>query len=322
MATAIKFNLSQIFALLGAMQNVATAKGSLSLSDIQKSSLKAAYQYVFTHQDELDLSEIPSISVKDFAHFFPQPAEAEYALRFLVVTALFDGEINQARLDTTFEFAKAVGIETGYLLQLKKTLEQDFDWLIYDITRKNLESFGFFPELSTKEEIDNWIFPYRGDKQDPALVKKYEMLGQLPKESFGYHIWQQFKKNNYKFPGDAEGANYQFIMPHDSVHLLSGYDTSPYGEVLVSVFTANMVEKNAIEGHILPVLYSFYLGIKINNLAGSTRIKINPKSFWDAWYRGSQAQVNLFAEGWDMWDVAEVTLEQLCKKYHILPIAS
>ncbi|STX27963.1 Uncharacterised protein [Legionella beliardensis] len=108
-------------------------------------------------------------------------------------------------------------------------------------------------------------------------------------------------------------------MPHDSIHVLSGYDTTPYGELLVSVFTSTMLDKNPIEGHIIPVMYSFYLGIKLNDLAGSARVTINPYEFWEAWYRGLQMQVNLFAPEWNLWDVADVPLKKLKQLYCVLP---
>lgn len=110
-------------------------------------------------------------------------------------------------------------------------------------------------------------------------------------------------------------------MPHDSLHVLSEYDTSPYGELLVSVFTSTMLQKNSIDGHVIPVIYSFYLGIKINELAGSAQVMIDPYEFWDAWHRGSQMQINLYSKGWNIWDVAEIPLTELRKLYHVLPRA-
>lgn len=315
----MKLRLTQILNLLAAMKDVATAQGKHSLSELQTTSLKAVYHHVFTHEDELELSALPKMSAQTFPNHFPNAVEAEYVLRFLVVTALMDGEINQEKIQTVFDYAKAANLTPHYILQLKKTLEGDMPWLIKDIMRKNLESFDLFPNLHDDKDIDNWIFPYRGDKKNPELVQRYEDLGLLPKDTFGYHIWLQFKKNNYKFPGEEEGVNYAFIMPHDSLHVLSEYDTTPYGELLVSTFTSTMLEKKSIEGHVIPVMYSFYLGIKINDLAGASRVVMNPNEFWEAWYRGSQMQVNLFAHGWNMWDVADTPLTKLRQLYCVLP---
>ncbi len=317
----VKLQIKEILYLLSAMKDVATAQGKQSLTPLQQSSLKAVYAHVFGHKDELQFTQLLESPLSSFTQVFPNAIKAEYLLRFLVVTALMDRTIDGEKIKTVFEYAKAAHINPHYLSQLKKTLEGDFQWLIKDIMRKNLESFDIFPALEDEKDIDNWLFPYRGDKKNLQLAQRYESLRHLPKESFGYHIWMQFKKNNYKFPGEEEGANYQFIMPHDSLHVLSEYDTSPYGELLVSVFTSTMLQKNSIDGHVIPVIYSFYLGIKINELAGSAQVMIDPYEFWDAWYRGSQMQINLYSKGWNIWDVAEIPLTELRKLYHVLPRA-
>ncbi|WP_392537843.1 hypothetical protein [Legionella sp. 227] len=314
----MKLSLDQIYIILAAMRDVATAQGKQSLTDLQARSIKALYQYVFSHKDKLALNSLPSIKPEKFPSYFSSEVIAEYALRFLTIASLMDGEIDQEKIKTLFQYAEAVDIYPHYLLQLQKTLENDINWLIRDITLKNLESFDLFPNLQREEDIDKWLFPYR-EHPDPGLVARYERLQKLPQESFGYRIWKQFKDNNYFFPGEAEGANYAFIMPHDSLHVLSGYDTTPFGELLVSTFTSTMLEKKAMEGHIIPVFYSFYLGIKINNLAGVSKCKMNPEAFWEAWHRGSQMQINLFAHDWSLWEVAEIALSTLRQKYGVLP---
>ncbi len=301
------------------MKDVATAQGKQPFTSLQQSSLKAVYRHVFAHKDELQFTQLPDEPLPAFAHTFADARKAEYLLRFLVVTALMDGTIDSEKIQTVFDYAKAANINPHYLQQLRKTLEKNFTWLIKDITYKNLESFDIFPELNNNKDIENWLFPYRGNKKDPQLAQRYEQLSRLPDECFGHHIWMQFKNNNYKFPGEEEGANYEFVMPHDSIHILSDYDTSPYGELLVSVFTSTMLEKNPIDGHVIPVLYSFYLGIKINDLAGTAHVVINPYEFWEAWYRGSQMQVNLYSTGWNLWDVAGIPLSELRALYHVIP---
>jgi hypothetical protein len=67
-----------------------------------------------------------------------------------------------------------------------------------------------------------------------------------------------------------------FARPHDSTHVISGYDTTPHGEILVSTFTAGMHPKLPMEGHILPVIFSWHLGIEINKLAGSFQGALKP----------------------------------------------
>ena len=81
----------------------------------------------------------------------------------------------------------------------------------------------------------------------------------------------------------------RFAVPHDSTHVLAGYDTSPRGELLTSVFTAAMHRRNAMSGHVLPVILSWHLGIPLNEVAGAAKGALDPQEFWHAWARGEDA---------------------------------
>lgn len=195
----MKFYLDQIYAILSAMRDVATTQGKQPLSDMQTRSIKAIYKYVFHHQDELEIESLSNISFEQFPTFFTNIDSAEYALRFLIVTAMMDGELEQEKIISVFNYANAIGISPQYLLQLQKLLNNDIHWVIKDITLRNLESFDVYPHLESEEDIDRWLFPYRGEHHNPELVAKYENLHNLPKDSFGFGIWKQIKDNNTPF---------------------------------------------------------------------------------------------------------------------------
>jgi len=110
-----------------------------------------------------------------------------------------------------------------------------------------------------------------------------------------------YRANKYAFPGEEEALNFAFAAPHDSSHLLAGYDTSPRGEVLASIFTAAMHRSEAMSGHVLPVIFSWHLGIPLNELAGSAKGALDPQEFWHAWARGERMKVDLFGPDWDFW---------------------
>ena len=65
-----------------------------------------------------------------------------------------------------------------------------------------------------------------------------------------------YQHNNYAFPGEESALNIGFAVPHDSTHVLAGYDTSPRGELMTSTLTAAMHGSEATSGHVLPVILS------------------------------------------------------------------
>jgi len=110
-------------------------------------------------------------------------------------------------------------------------------------------------------DASKWLLPYQGTP-DFALAKRFEALGVLAPQTFGHTFWAHFKENAYAFPGEPQALNAAFSVPHDSVHVLTGYDTKPRGELLASTFTAAMHRKYPMAGHILPVIFSWHLKVR------------------------------------------------------------
>ena len=75
--------------------------------------------------------------------------------------------------------------------------------------------------------------------------------------------------------------NEMFGTPHDCTHVIWGYDTTPQGELLVSTFTSRMHPVFPMAGHVLPVIYSWHVGIEFNKLAGSYKGALDPASAID-----------------------------------------
>jgi hypothetical protein len=122
-----------------------------------------------------------------------------------------------------------------------------------------------------------------GANAAPALVARYEALGKLPQNTFGKTLWDFDKLNGYPFPGDPQVLNAAFGTPHDSTHLISGYDTSARGELLVSTFTAGMHPINPMSGHMLPVIFFFHFGEQLNDVGHAGKGGLDPDEFWHAW---------------------------------------
>jgi hypothetical protein len=84
--------------------------------------------------------------------------------------------------------------------------------------------------------------------------------------------------------------------------VLTGYDTTPRGELLVSTFTAAMHPRYPMAGHVLPVIFSWHLKMQINAVAKDAARALDPDEFWRAWAAGAATTVDTFAPGWDFWE--------------------
>ena len=86
------------------------------------------------------------------------------------------------------------------------------------------------------------------------------------------------------------------------MHVLTGYDTTPGGEILASTFTATTHNAYPMAGHVLPVIFSWHLKAQINAVAGSAAGALDPSEVWRAFAVGAQCPVDSFAPDWPFWD--------------------
>lgn len=303
-------------AILGAMRQVALAGGH-AISHADTASILAAGRYLLRRPELQDISTLPAAEPADLVGILKDLAIAEEALKYLAIMAMVDGALDHDKLRRVLEYSLALDIEADYLTDLVEAASGHLAWATADMWRKNFDSI-----LSRSSEgLDPavWIRPYDGANADPALVGRYEALGRLPQNTFGKALWDFDKTNGYPFPGDPTALNAAFGTPHDSTHVISGYDTSARGELLVSTFTASMHPINPMSGHILPVIFFFHFGEHMNDVGHAGKGGLDPDEFWHAWARGEEMTVDIFDPKWNVWDWVEHDLDELRRGWNVSP---
>lgn len=304
-------------AILGAMRQVALAGGH-AISHTDTVSILAAGHYLLRRHDLSDIGTLPAVEPADLARRLKDRELAQEALRYLAIMVMVDGTLDPEKLKLVLTYARALDIEEAYLTQMVEAASGHMAWVTADMTMRNAESIVSGP-WGKRPDPAAWILPYKDDKADPALVARYEALGTLPQNTFGKALWDFDKKNGYPFPGDPGALNASFATPHDATHIISGYDTSYRGEILVSTFTASMHPINPMAGHILPVIFNGHLGIRFNDIATPAKGGFDPNEFWHAWARGRDMTIDLFAPDWSVWDWIEQDLEKLRRDWNVAP---
>jgi hypothetical protein len=302
-------------ATLRAMKDVATAAGVRPLSEPDRVALSAAHTVVFGGDGPLDADTLSDITPAQLADVLV-PDNREHAAAFLAVMATVDGEVDVARIDAAVAYVDALGLHETYLRDLGELAERRFAEVRADVARHNVRSFT---GEEVDESLDEWLGVYR-EHPDPELHARFEALRNAPMGSFGRTFADFYTANGFAFPGVPESANQQFVVPHDSAHVLSGYDTSVQGEILVSAFTAGMHPDDAVSAHVLPVIMVFHLGIPMNDFAGSSTGALDPRKFWVAWSRGDQLAGDTLARGWDFWQYVDQPLDAVRASMGVSPL--
>lgn len=258
------------------------------------------------------------IGPAELASLLATPDDRHHAACALAVLPFINGRIERPRLASVERYLEQLGTDPLLIRELHDLVHHHLRGVLACMLRENVTSIHDSP-LPDVSFLD-YFLPYR-DHPDPDLVARHNALENLPPETLGNHYFHWYQRNNFPFPGDPMGLTSEFAWPHDTAHLLSGYNTTPHGELLVSTFTAGMHPENAIEAHVLPVIFSWHLGIKLNDVAKSATGAFDPELFWEAWDRGSQTTVDVFKRDWDFWTACETPLSELRAVYGVPPSA-
>jgi hypothetical protein len=302
----------QVTAILGAMRSVAETNGNLS--DPDSRALSAASLYMFGQIQPLDVAGLKPVTPAALASAIADPKLREDALKFITVMAFIDGTLDRAKIARVIGYAGAIGLHERYIDEIAEAAAGHVKEALADMTRANMVSIT--GKAWTDADTTAWLMPY-GKKPDPALAARCKGLGALPADSFGHAFYIHYTSNGYGFPGEANGLNAAFALPHDTVHVVSGYGTTPRGELLASTFTAAMHPHFPMAGHILPVIFSWHLDVQINPVAKDAAGGLDPVEFWHAYAGGKTATIDTFAPGWDFWAYVETPLRALRKQWAI-----
>ena len=289
---------------------LAVAAAGPAVTDADRASVIAAGRYIFRLALAPDLAGLTPPRPDELAALAAKPDLATEAVRFATVMAFVDGTVDNAKLNAVLRLAATLGVKTDFVNDIAEVAQGHLRNATAHMIRANLESITGKPWTSDDDAM-GWFLPYKGANADPALAARFHALADLPGETFGHAFAEFYLKQKYAFPGEEQALNFKFATPHDSSHLLAGYDTTPRGELLASTFTAAMHRKEAMSGHVLPVLFSWHLGIELNEVAASAKGALDPQEFWHAWARGEKMKVDLFGPKWDFWAATRDPIDEV-----------
>jgi hypothetical protein len=311
---------NQADAILGAMRAVALAHGDEGMTETDRATIDGAATIVLGLEG-VDVDALTPVESDALVRELSSADDARQAVRMLAVMSLADGVADAGKTALVREYATALDVHDGYLEVLTEVAADEIAQASACMMRKNVASFPHLDPTRLALGPTAPFVPY-ADAPDPELEARYEALGALPHDTFGYAFHDHFNRNSFAFPGNPGGLAEGFTTPHDSSHVLSGYSTSQAGEICVSTFIGAMHPDHPMAAEVLPVLYSWHLGIKLNEVAGSHHGAYDPRRFWTAWERGGATTVDIVADDWDFWAATEVSLEDLRVDYGVRPVAA
>lgn len=299
---------------LRAIKTIALADGEMTASE--RNLLEAVQRM---HGTTFSIEALEPITPEELARELSDPQLRQQLVQGFIVMSLIDEKAHAQETDLIEEFAQALQVSIPEVRNLRQVVDGDMIQLRLDMVRRfwlkekvveiwNMEGIGGILKL---------VGGLMGKYENSALAARYEALEQYPSGSLGRSLWEYWKRNGFALPGQKGGAPEQICF-HDCAHVLSGYGTQPEEEVQVACFSAGFQHRDPFT-FILFVLLQFHVGVRMTPITEARTGFFNPEKAMIAVRCGAAMTVDL-NNGWDYWPVMGEQVEELRRRYNILPV--
>ena len=310
---------------LACLVTVARA-GDGGLGQPERATIEALRKLVI--ETDLDLDSLVAVEPEALRVHFDDAKQARQLIRLMVVICLADGPPSPDQASLVAGFADALEVKEPAVA------------VVHHLAQKRLWRFrlSFFPHSHLRNYFRNTyrmtgavrhvikaILVFRGVREEPDLSKRFRSLELLPSETLGRQFFDHCVSAGLAFPGEKGGFPVGAVH-HDFTHVLSGYDTSPEGEMKAAAFQAGYTQD---EDDFFVALFAILIhtaGINVTPfdmpvLLGRIGQKKLALEVFHALQRGSKMDTDLGAE-WDFWKYVELPIETVRDQLGILPVNS
>ena len=299
---------------LRAMKTVALADGALHDAELR---MLASVQTILGTNHPVE--SLAPVTAEELAAALTDRQIRHQLLQGLIVVSLIDGTADARETEAVERFAQALEVDAPEVRDLRYLLNGEMLRLRLDLARR------FWLREKVKEiwQTERFRGLYKfvrgmvGRYEDPALASRYQALEQYPPGSLGRAYWEYCRDNGFPLPGEKGGAAEQILF-HDCAHVLSGYGTTPEEEVQVACFSAGFQRRDPW-AFVFFVLLQFHVGVRVTPITSARTGFFDPAKALIAIRRGAAMTVDL-NNGWEYWPVMAEQLEDLRRRYNILPI--
>lgn len=163
----------------------------------------------------------------------------EQAVHLIALLELMEHPLRPEVASSVLEFAKQQKMGTRILSDARSMANEHIAAMYLDLQRHSWYTHETLVESRNGRfhELLRSKLAYLGIAEDRALARKWESLLECPEGSWGKCVADFYVAHGFPFPGEKHGI-YELGARHDWVHVLTGYDTDPEGELDVFAFIA------------------------------------------------------------------------------------
>jgi hypothetical protein len=289
----------------------------------QRALLEALGKIPFQSEVDLDTAELTSLT--GLKQHTTTAEEARQLVRLMLVVSLADGPPSVEQITLIESTALELDVDEPAIGVLRLLAEDHkLRFRIGFMRRSHLRNyFANTYRLRGAAAVPKAILVFRGVVKDTDLAARYHALADLDPDTLGRQFVDHCADAGIALPGEKggfpEGAVY-----HDFTHVLSGYDTSPEGEMKAAAFQAGYTQGNfdfftllfAVVIHTAGVNLAPFPMPKLPGRIGQPNLALE---MLHALARGTAINQDL-GDSWDFWDEVEKPIENVRLKLGVKPV--
>ena len=297
--------------VLRALKTIAMADGDLSDRERRMLEVAAELMGLSTPPEDVDV-----ITADALAEGVIDPVMRDALMQRLVVMTLLDSRIHPLEIATLERFALSLGVNEDGVAALRRTVRDHLQLMAYVLGRRCFFEYDVGPGWNPDGLRALWdLAEVSEGSHDPALHARAGALHGMEAGTLGHAYGEFLSRSGIPLPGTTGGAQAGLVF-HDVTHVLSGYDTSPEGEVNAFTFQAGYMGDDGLV-LLLLVAMVFHVGLVDAPLTtGVSPLDLDAMKW--AYLRGKALTQSLVR--WDPWPHMARTLESVRVELNVPPI--
>lgn len=207
-------------------------------SPLQPQLLQVLFETLLSYRT--DFHTLAPARADDVAAAMPKPEQRHELVELMVLMELLCRPIPIALRESVERWAAELGVDDNGLLLVRDLAAEASARATADFYRLNWIGAGdpqddpHFQDLLAHYGTSAYALTV---ESDPAITARWQALANCPAGSLGQAMHHFYQERGFSLPG-VVGAGNEALAQHDWIHVITGYGTTPLGEMQVTGFMA------------------------------------------------------------------------------------
>jgi hypothetical protein len=261
---------------------------------------------------------LPRPRPREIAAVLHDSAARKCLLELAILLSSIDGQVNAIPTANVSLLSRALGIDEASTRRMRQ-ISQHHHMLtrIDSMRRVGARAIESARRDEGSDGIERMLGPLPDLAEDRELAARYLGLAQCPTGSLGRAVFEHYRENAFRFPGERFGIPEVGVF-HDVGHVLSGYGTDAESELLQAAFQAGFVAEGGLS-YLLFGMVRFDTGVKVTRLEDPELRRFDVARVLAAVERGAGCRVDL-STGFDLFQHASRPVDAVRAELGIQPL--